>query len=129
VLLPDHLHCVWTMTVTDADYSTRLRQIKEAFTRSYLESGGTEGASSESRQRHGERAVWQRRFWEHTCWDQDDLNRCIDYVHWNPVKHAFVALPRDYPYSSFHRYVDQGVYLPDWGGENPCPGYDEPEWE
>src|SRR5262249_43934435 len=93
VLLPDHLHCVWTMPAMDADYSTRLRQIKEAFTRSYLESGGKEGRSTESRLRHGERAVWQRRFWEHTCRDQDDLNRCIDYIHWNPVRHGLVALP------------------------------------
>src|SRR5262245_44459873 len=129
VLLPDHLHCVWTLPATDADYSTRLRQIKEAFTRAFLESGGAEGSSSESRQLHCERAVWQRRFWEHTCRDQDDLNRCIDYIHWNPVKHGLIRLPRDYPFSSFHRYVDQGVYPTDWGGVNPCPGYDEPEWE
>jgi putative transposase len=128
-LLPDHLHCVWTLPGEDADYSTRIRQIKEAFTRSFLESGGMEGIASQSRLKHGERAVWQRRFWEHTCRDQDDLNRCIDYIHWNPVKHGLVSLPREYPWSSFHRFVDQGVYPANWGGENPCPGYDQPEWE
>jgi putative transposase len=129
VLLPDHFHCVWTLPEGDADYSTRWRQIKEAFTVSYLKAGGAEGTMSASRRRHGERSVWQRRFWEHTCKDQDDLNRCLDYIHWNPVKHGLVQLVRDYPWSSFHRYVEEGVYPPDWGGENPCPGYDDPEWE
>jgi putative transposase len=129
VLLPDHLHCVWTLPEGDYDYSLRMGLIKEAFTRAFLASGGLEGAMSESRQRHRERAVWQRRFWEHTCRDQDDLNRCIDYVHWNPVKHGLVSLPRDYPWSSFHRYVEHGLYPLDWGGANPCPGYEEPEWE
>jgi putative transposase len=129
VLLPDHLHCVWTLPEADADYSTRWRQIKDAFTRSFLREGGEEGSLSASRRRQGERAVWQRRFWEHTCRDQDDLNRCIDYIHWNPVKHGLVKRVSDYPWSSFHRFVEQGVYPIDWGSENPCPGYDEPEWE
>jgi putative transposase len=129
VLLPDHLHSVWALPERDADYSTRWRQIKELFTRLFLENGGEQGATSDSRRRHGERAVWQRRFWEHTCADQDDLNRCIDYIHWNQVKHGLVEQVRDYPWSSFHRYAERGVYPPDWGSENPCPGYDEPEWE
>jgi putative transposase len=129
VLLPDHLHCVWMLPEGDADYSTRWRQIKEAFTRSFLVSGGAEGDLSTSRERHGERAVWQRRFWEHTCKDQDDLNRCIDYIHWNPVKHGLAEQVRAYPWSSFHRYAAQGVYPADWGGEDPCPGYADPEWE
>jgi putative transposase len=129
VLLPEHLHCVWTLPEGDADYPTRWRQIKEEFTRTFLESGGQEGTLSASRQRHGERAIWQRRYWEHTCRDQDDLNRCIDYIHWNPVKHGLVARVRDYPWSSFHRYVEEGIYLLDWGSENPCPGDNAPEWE
>ncbi len=129
VLLPDHLHSIWTLPFGDADYSTRWRQIKREFTRTFLEDGGTEGALSESRKRKAERGIWQRRFWEHTCRDQDDLNRCIDYIHWNPVKHGLVKRVRDYPWSTFHRYVAAGVYPLDWGSENPCPGYDEPEWE
>jgi putative transposase len=129
VLLPDHLHSIWTLPQDDVDYSTRWRQIKEAFTRSFLQAGGQEGSLSASRKRHGERAIWQRRFWEHTCVDQDDLNRCIDYIHWNPVKHGLVERVRDYAWSSFHRFVEQGAYPLDWGSENPCPGYDKPEWE
>jgi putative transposase len=129
VLLPEHLHCVWTMPDEDANYSTRWRQIKEAFTRSFLQAGGEEGVVSESRRSHNERAVWQRRFWEHTCRDQDDLNRCIDYVHWNPVKHGLVMRLIDYPWSSFHRFVAQGIYPPDWGSADPWPRNDAPEWE
>jgi putative transposase len=129
VLLPEHLHCIWTLPEEDADYPTRWRQIKEEFTRSFLAAGCQEGGRSASRRRKGERGIWQRRFWEHTCKDQDDLNRCMDYTHWNPVKHGHVARVRDYPWSTFHRYVEEGVYPIDWGSENPCPGYDEPEWE
>jgi putative transposase len=129
VLLPDHFHCVLTLPIGDSDYSTRVRQIKEGFTREFLKAGGAEGTTSTSRLRSGERAVWQRRFWEHTCVDQDDLNRCIDYIHWNPVKHGLVNLVKDYPWSTFHRFVQQEIYPLDWGSDNPCPDYDEPEWE
>jgi putative transposase len=129
VLLPDHLHAIWTLPEGDTDYSTRWRQIKEAFTRSFPGVSGQEGDLSASRIRKSEGAVWQRRFWEHTCKDQDDLNRCIDYIHWNPVKHGLVPRVRDYPWSTFHRYVKESAYSPDWGSENPCPGYDAPEWE
>jgi putative transposase len=129
VLLPDHLHWVWTLPEGDAAYPTRMRRIKEEFTRSFLEAGGVDGPLSNSRAKKRERAVWQRRFWEHTCYDQDDVNRCIDYIHWNPVKHGLVQRVKDYPWSSFHRYVEEGIYPLEWGSENPCPGYDEPEWE
>jgi putative transposase len=129
VLLPDHLHCVWTLPAGDSDFSVRWRQIKEAFTRLYLDRGGREFVPSASRMRHGERGVWQRRFWEHTCRDQDDVNRCVDYIHWNPVKHKLVTRVRDYPWSSFHRFVRAGIYPLNWGEVDPCPAYDDPEWE
>jgi putative transposase len=129
VLLPDHLHCIWTLPKEDDDYSTRVRQVKECYTREFLKMGGMEGATTTSRLRKAERAVWQRRFWEHTCIDQDDLNRCIDYIHWNPVKHGLVAQVRDYPWSTFHRFVEQEIYPVSWGSENPWPDFDEPEWE
>jgi putative transposase len=129
VLLPDHLHCIWTLPTVDADYSNRWRQIKEAFTRKYLKTGGEDGQLCESRIRHAERGIWQRRFWEHTCRDEDDLNRCVDYIHWNPVKHGLVTRARDYPWSTFHKYVEDGVYSADWGNLDPYPNYHEPEWE
>jgi len=129
VLLPDHLHTIWTLPGNDANFSVRWSRIKERFTRSYLASGGVEALQTQSRQRHRERGVWQRRFWEHTCRDEDDLKRCLDYLHWNPVKHGLVGRVQDYPWSSFHRFVQMGEYDLNWGSENPCPQYDEPEWE
>jgi putative transposase len=63
-----------------------------------------------------ERGIWQRRFWEHTIRDETDYARHIDYVHWNPVKHGHAQRVMDWPYSSFHRYVKQGLYPLDWAG-------------
>src|SRR6266540_846116 len=115
VLLPDHLHTIWTLPQGDADYSLRWGLIKEAFTRAHLETGGAETISSSSRRKHRERGVWQRRFWEHTIRDESDFERCLDYIHWNPVKHGLVPRVRDYPWSSFHRLVKEGIYGVDWG--------------
>jgi putative transposase len=128
VLLPEHLHTVWTLPRGDDRYSTRWRLIKEKFTQRYLRAGGREIAPSSSRKKQGERGIWQRRFWEHLVPDEDDLQRCVDYVHWNPRKHGLVARVRDWPWSSFHRFVELGEYDIDWGGTDPTPGYDDPEW-
>jgi putative transposase len=129
VLLPDHLHTVWTLPAGDSDYSLRWGQIKESFTRRYLECGGTEARRSMSRTVHRERAIWQRRFWEHTCRDEDDLKRLVDYIHWNPCKHGLASHVKEYPWSSFHRFVRLGEYDEDWGSVDPCPGWSAPEWE
>jgi putative transposase len=128
VLLPDHLHTVWTLPQGDVSYSRRWSSVKEAFTRHYLKSGGNEGPVSAVRTARRERGVWQRRFWEHTIRDEDDLKRCVDYIHWNPVKHGLVERVRDYPWSSFHRFVESGDYDIDWGGTavDDVPGA---EWE
>jgi putative transposase len=115
VILPDHLHAVWTLPPDDADYSTRWRRIKEEFTDAFLGMGGTEVAVSHERRHRGERGVWQRRFWEHECRDEDDLKRCLDYVHWNPVKHGCVARPAEYLWSSFRSWVEIGEYAANWG--------------
>ncbi|HBO44285.1 MAG TPA: transposase [Planctomycetaceae bacterium] len=127
VLLPDHVHAVWTLPRDDEDYSTRWRRIKSCFTRACIAAQGEEGTMSESREKRGERAVWQRRFWEHTCNDEDDLKRCVDYIHWNPVKHGLVSRVREYPWSSFRRFVGMGEYSIDWGGVNPCPNWSQPK--
>ena len=128
VLMPDHLHTVWTLPPGDARYSNRLRRIKRLFTNAFLAGGGTEGERSASRRRRSERGVWQRRFWEHTVRDGDDLIRCMDYLHFNPVKHGLAANVRDWSWSSFHRYVESGDYPPDWGSGPPAdlPGA---EWD
>ncbi|MEA1950580.1 MAG: transposase [Planctomycetota bacterium] len=127
ILLPEHIHTVWTLPPGDKDYSTRIRGIKSSFTRAYLANHGEEGVVTESRAARKERAVWQRRFWEHTCRDEDDLKRCLDYIHWNPVKHGLVRRVRDYPWSSFHRFVQTGEYSTEWGDANPCPNWNQPE--
>jgi putative transposase len=116
VIMPDHIHAVWTLPADDADYSIRWRNIKRAFTASIPPE--QRPAVFASRQRKQEQAIWQRRFWEHRIRDQRDFNRHIDYIHYNPVKHGAVARPVDWPYSSIHRYIRNGVISPDWGSSS-----------
>ena len=121
VLMPDHLHAIWSLPCGDSDYSTRWSQIKELFTRSFLAAGGPEGYRNVSRIHRRERGIWQRRFWEHTVRDEDDLKRCVDYIHWNPIKHGLVERVQDYPWSTFHQHARRGEYALEWGAEDPCP--------
>ena len=114
-LLPEHLHCIWTLSDDDQNYSLRWREIKRKFTQLYLLQIGPGNARNASRQEKGEAAIWQRRFWEHTLRDEADLNLHIDYIHYNPVKHGLVKCVIDWPWSSFHRYVRMGYYDPEWG--------------
>ena len=156
VLMPDHLHAIWTLPENDHDYSARWSMIKRLVTQRLggvvgahgapyvLPSDGVVGAHgapygdgggdgfvgcavrtgishgprvSASRIKRREGAIWQRRFWEHQVRDQAELNRCLDYLHWNPVKHGIVNKVSDWPYSTFHRFVREGVYAQDWGGQ------------
>ncbi|MDP2832024.1 MAG: transposase [Pseudomonadota bacterium] len=113
VVLPEHMHAVWTLPPGDTDYSARWKAIKIAFAKAIP---STEFRSA-VRVTRGERGIWQRRFWEHTIRDEQDYAAHVDYVHINPMKHGLVACVGDWPYSSFHRYVTQGIYAPDWGGQ------------
>jgi putative transposase len=113
VVLPDHLHAVWTLPEGDADFALRWRLIKSAFSRALP---GGEHVSA-SRVEKGERGIWQRRYWEHTLRDEDDYARHVDYIHFNPVKHRHVTCVKDWPHSSFHRMVRAGIYPEDWGGD------------
>lgn len=117
VLLPNHIHCIWTLPEDDANFSVRWKEIKRLFTKGYLDQIGPGAARNASHLKQGEAAVWQRRFWEHTLRDVDDLNRHLDYIHYNPVKHGLVNKAGDWPWSSFHRYVRMGLYDPGWGEE------------
>ena len=112
VVLPDHLHAIWSLPEGDSDFATRWRLVKSAFSRS-LVSGE---CVSESRATKGERGIWQRRYWEHTVRDEDDLTRHMNYIHFNPVKHGLVPRVRNWPHSSFHQYVKRGDLPADWGG-------------
>ena len=114
-LLPDHLHCIWTLPEDDSNYSVRWKEIKRRFTRAYLSEIGPGRARSDSRRKRGEAAIWQRRFWEHMIRDEADLNQHVDYIHYNPVKHGLVKRVIDWPWSSFHRYVRSGYYECYWG--------------
>ena len=129
VLLPNHLHTIWSLPSGDCDYSIRWAQIKEAFTREFLECGGSEAPRASSHEKRRERSVWQRRFWEHVCRDEDDLKRLVDYIHWNPCKHGLVGQVKAYPWSSFHRFVKLGEYDENWGRVDPCPNWSAPGWE
>jgi len=113
VVLPDHLHCVWTLPTDDADYKTRWSLIKAGFSRAIPRNE----RRSASRLKRGERGIWQRRYWEHIIRDDHDFERHIDYIHWNPVKHGWVEQVKDWPYSSFHTYVRRGDYPNDWAGQ------------
>jgi putative transposase len=113
VVLPDHMHAVWTLPPGDSDYSARWRAIKVVFSKALPK---TEHLSPR-RVTKRERGIWQRRFWEHTIRDERDYAAHLDYVHINPVKHGLVGCVRDWPHSSFHRCVARGMYPPDWAGD------------
>ena len=108
VVLPDHLHCIWQLPEGDADYSGRWREIKKMVSRQL---------DTRTNLRN-ERPVWQRRFWEHQIRDDNDWRNHMDYIHYNPVKHGYVKKVSSWPYSTFHRLVESGVYPVDWGDES-----------
>ncbi len=119
VILPDHLHAIWTLPSGDSDFSGRWRRIKAYFTHRLVAAGATV-----NRHRNGEYALWQRRFWEHTIRNEIDFERHVDYVHFNPVKHKLVSQARDWPYSSLHLYVRRGLKPADWAGDVQEPMMD-----
>lgn len=115
VLLPEHLHTIWSLPHDDADYSRRWAFLKRTFTLQWLATGAPEGNVTPGWQRQRRRGVWQPRFWEHSIGDEVDLERHVEYIVYNPVKHGLVRCPRDWPYSSFHRLVRLGDFDRDWG--------------
>lgn len=113
VLLPDHLHCLWRMPQGDADFGARWSMIKRLTSQAVA----VPGTVSLSRSLRRESGLWQRRFWEHRIRDEDDYQRHLDYLHFNPVRHGLVPRVAGWPWSSFHRLVKEGVYPADWGGD------------
>ncbi|HEY6256059.1 MAG TPA: transposase [Xanthobacteraceae bacterium] len=111
VILPEHLHAIMTLPEADPDFSGRWRRIKSVFTRQAVARGAPAKRSS-----RGEYSLWQRRFWEHTIRDDRDFERHVAYIHYNPVKHGLVKQVSDWPHSSFHRYVQNGIVPEDWAG-------------
>ena len=111
VVLPDHMHALWTLPQNDADYSSRWGRIKAGFTR-----------LSGLAHRFGPRqdgGVWQPRFWEHLIRNEADFAAHMNYLHYNPVRHGHVDRVIDWRHSSFHHCVRQGIYPADWGDREP----------
>jgi putative transposase len=118
VVLPDHIHAIWTLPPGDADFSTRWRFIKSRFARAIPKNERL----SRVRRSRGERGIWQRRFWEHLIRDETDYARHVEYCYINPIKHGLVHRVRDWPHSSFQRDVRAGIFLIDWAGDTKQEG-------
>ena len=116
IVMPDHLHTIWTLPEGDNDFPMRWNLIKREFSRRC--DSKYKRHPSESRVSKGEQTIWQRRYWEHLIRDDDDFIHHVEYIHYNPVKHGYVTKPGEWRYSSFHRYVNQGVYASDWGNSD-----------
>lgn len=110
-ILPEHIHLIMALPPNESNFSHRVRLIKSAFCQQLATKLPL------AKNARGEYNVWQRRFWEHTIRDEANLQRCVDYVHFNPVKHGLVTQVKDWPYSSFHRAVHDGHINANWGGE------------
>ena len=110
VVMPNHLHAVWTLPDGDRDFALRWMLIKQRFSRAMP----ANERITASRLRRGERGIWQRRYWERLIRSERDLQNCIDYIHFNPVKHGLTVRVADWPYSSFLRFVRDGWLSEDW---------------
>ena len=114
VLLPDHMHCMWTLPEGDQDFSKRWGRSKAGVSKRVILPSIEANARRES-------GLWQRRFWEHLIRDERDFRNHLDYIHFNPVKHGMVSKVTDWPYSSFHRYARAGIYPEEWA----CDGVND----
>jgi len=112
-ILPDHLHAIWSLPKGDWNFAVRWSLVKSKFSRALP----TPDLRSRSQIAKRDKGIWQRRYWEHVIRNDDDLVRHVDYIHFNPVKHGYVSQVREWPHSSFHRYVERGLLPLDWGGD------------
>lgn len=110
VLMPDHLHAIWRLPLVDVNYARRWSLCKSAVTKATTQVS----ILSSSRRMRNEGSLWQRRFWAHAIVDDRDYERHVDYIHFNPVKHGLVASVKDWPHSSFHRWVREERYDLNW---------------
>jgi putative transposase len=113
VILPDHLHFLWQLPINDHNYSKRVGRLKALFTKS-LNKNNYKLPIAESRKKHQEKNIWQRRFWEHTIQNEQDFEHHLNYIHYNPVKHNLISCPHFWQYSSFNLWVKKGFYSVDW---------------
>jgi putative transposase len=118
VLLPDHLHCIWTLPEGDADFSRRWSLIKHRVSLVCADEYKQNKWITSSKKKRRESTLWQRRFWEHQIRDQTDFDRHLDYIHYNPVKHGLCGRPGLWPYSTLHRYIKEEKYSCDWAADH-----------
>jgi len=111
VIMPEHLHAIWQLPPNDGNYAMRWSLLKSNFSRQI----DKEETVSRSREARRERGIWQRRYWEHQIRDDEDLATHVDYIHHNPVKHGYVKRAADWPHSSIHRYIKEGLLDENWG--------------
>lgn len=104
VILPDHFHGLIRVDDLSGNFSSVMHSIKRNFTLNYKKAHNIQATIS----------LWQSRFWDHVIRDEQDLERHMDYIHWNPVKHGYVSTPESWAYSSFQEWVDRGYYQPGW---------------
>ena len=114
VILPDHLHFLWTLPPDDYNYSYRVSRLKVLFTKSFRGRKYKAQNISDSRIKHRESNVWQRRFWEHTIKEENEFENFLNYIHYNPVKHGLVSCPHFWQYSSFQTWVNKEIYQNEW---------------
>jgi len=122
VVLPDHLHAIWRLPQDDDDYPARWRAIKARFVAGLRRQG-----VALQRNLRGEVSIWQSRYWEHTLRDEADFNAHCDYIHINPVKHGLANRAADWPHSSIHRFIADGLYPENWAGGDELTQVGEPE--
>ncbi len=103
VLLPDHMHFIWSLPDTDNDYSKRIGWTKKEMSRRFRDLAGTARPT-----------IWQKRFWEHRIRNEQDYSNHCDYIHYNPLKHGLCDSPLEWPFSTVHRFVRDGLYPRDW---------------
>ena len=118
VLLPDHLHCIWKLPKNDDEVSIRWNLIKSGFSKLMKPVYHKYEWMTDSKTSKRETTIWQRRYWEHQIRDDRDFEKHMDYIHYNPVKHGLANRVKDWPYSTFHRFVKEGIYPETWGGES-----------
>jgi len=116
VLLPDHLHTIWSLPPGDSIYSTRWSWLKKEFAKHWLAAGAIEFGNSKARRSGRATRCLATKILGTYNSGRGHFERHFDYIHYNPVKHGYVKCPHDWPHSSFHRWVKAGVYPLHWGG-------------
>jgi len=119
VLLPNHMHCIWTLPEGDNNFSQRWSSIKRRVSIECGQQYKQQQLLTESKVKRRESTLWQRRFWEHQIRNQQDFNNHLDYIHYNPVKHNYCYSPSQWQYSTIHRYIKEGYYPYNWGEQEP----------